>query len=270
MSSLPQELLDEIIGYLPSNNMELLRHCSLVAKSWMDPSRKGLFESVETGPGGLRPWLGKFSGHYVTSLKHVRRLSCSEEDLFSLWPTNTVCDDSLSPAVQDDSPSPTVCDNLPSPCQLTHLTLLLCDVFPQEIDSFSAFAFKSTLSSITLLHCSVSKIGLTSLINYFPKLECLSLESIRCCNESHEEIAHFGQTHLKKLYLKRGFETSSSLLDWLSESRLRSDEITLGRTFPRHGWVSYANNVIRVFGDNLKCLRLPEIHSGMCNLVSVP
>ena len=47
---LPQELLDEILSYLPLDDEwdeQSLRNCSLVAKSWVDPMRRRPFKTVE-------------------------------------------------------------------------------------------------------------------------------------------------------------------------------------------------------------------------------
>jgi hypothetical protein len=53
MDSLPQELIDKILGYLP-RNQKLLKNCSLVARSWRHTSQKDLFQSVRTRD--LKKW----------------------------------------------------------------------------------------------------------------------------------------------------------------------------------------------------------------------
>ena len=47
MPDLPQELLDEIVAHLPSDDVKTLRACSLVAKSWVYPAQRLLFFFVE-------------------------------------------------------------------------------------------------------------------------------------------------------------------------------------------------------------------------------
>ena len=53
---IPPELFDEILSCLPSDDRRSLQSCSLVAKSWVNPSRRRLFETVHIRATTLRAW----------------------------------------------------------------------------------------------------------------------------------------------------------------------------------------------------------------------
>ena len=58
--NLPQELLEEILSHLPledEQGKQSLQKCSLVAKSWVNPSQRRLFETVEIQDKTLNLWL---------------------------------------------------------------------------------------------------------------------------------------------------------------------------------------------------------------------
>ena len=54
--NLPCELIDEILSLLPSDDRQSFKNCSLVAKSWVNPSRRWLFETVHIRATTLRAW----------------------------------------------------------------------------------------------------------------------------------------------------------------------------------------------------------------------
>jgi len=77
----PLELLDEILSYFPSDDKQgkrSLRNCSLVAKSWVNPSQSRLFKTVEIRERNLWSWLISISpeneglSQHVRSLRHTR------------------------------------------------------------------------------------------------------------------------------------------------------------------------------------------------------
>jgi len=123
----PQELIDEIISYLPRYNRKLLRNCSLAARSCMFAVQRHFFRSVLTR-GNLRPWLTCVSQKDGELLKHVRHLTCyRERDFFAARPTELAAHD--------------VPPDLSCSLQLTHLELRYTTVQlpPQEIELFSCF-----------------------------------------------------------------------------------------------------------------------------------
>ena len=73
---LPQELIDEIIDNIPPNDRKSLRSCSLVAKSWVYPSRRRIFRSVDiSGAACLGSWLDKIPPTNIEILQHVHSLT---------------------------------------------------------------------------------------------------------------------------------------------------------------------------------------------------
>jgi len=54
--NLPYELFDEILSYIPLDDKRSLQNCSLVAKSWVNPSRRRLFEMVHIRAKTLLAW----------------------------------------------------------------------------------------------------------------------------------------------------------------------------------------------------------------------
>ena len=54
--NLPRELYDEILSHLPSDDRRSFQNCSLVAKSWVNPSRRRLFETVDIRASTSRAW----------------------------------------------------------------------------------------------------------------------------------------------------------------------------------------------------------------------
>lgn len=251
MNSLPQELFHQIISYLPPDDKESLRSCSLVTKSWTYTSRKRLFEFVGTRPGNLRPWLDGISQENVELLGHVRQLTCSQEELSTVWP--------MVPA------NNTLRHNLRSLCDLRHFTLSCVPVLlPSRIEVLSVLGL--TLSSVTLSHCMVSKSALVALFNILPGLKRLCLEQPYYF-DFHEQASLPLRSPLKGLHIiNRGPGNFLNLLDELSELGLCSDELTLGPIFPSHEWTAFTNHILRAFGAGAKCLRLPHIPSGTCGL----
>jgi hypothetical protein len=72
--NLPPELLDEIFSYLPPDDRELLRVCSLVAKPWVYPAQRRLFSSVAITLDTRRLWKDYISPVNTELLSHVRWL----------------------------------------------------------------------------------------------------------------------------------------------------------------------------------------------------
>lgn len=73
---LPQELIDEVVGYLSLDDGKSLRSCSLVAKSWIPPSQKRLLESVKAHAlleAAMQSWKNNVLPEYAL-LQYVRSL----------------------------------------------------------------------------------------------------------------------------------------------------------------------------------------------------
>ena len=70
----PQELVDEVLDHL-ADDMATLRSCSLVAKSWIHPSRCHIFNSVFFTATSVTKWNRTFPNPEHSPAGHVRDLS---------------------------------------------------------------------------------------------------------------------------------------------------------------------------------------------------
>ena len=76
--NLPQELLEEILSHLPledEQGKQSLQKHSLVAKSWVNPTQRRLFETVELQDKTLNLWLANIPSTNEELLRHVRSLA---------------------------------------------------------------------------------------------------------------------------------------------------------------------------------------------------
>ncbi|KAF9651761.1 hypothetical protein BDM02DRAFT_545651 [Thelephora ganbajun] len=70
----PHELVDEVLDHL-ADDTATLRSCSLVAKSWIHPSRRCLFNSVFFTASDITKWKKTFPNPEDSPAGHVRDLS---------------------------------------------------------------------------------------------------------------------------------------------------------------------------------------------------
>jgi hypothetical protein len=238
MMKLPPELLDEILGHLPSGDVRSLRSCSLVTKSWIFPSQKRLFESVGIRPGNLQSWLDNISPTNVELLGHVRMLS------YTGYPWETIGPVHL-----------TLRDYFPSFRQLRRLTLCFTRTssFPQQTELFSAF--QHTLSEICLWDCSITRSAFVALINYFPNLTCLHLRSLDS-RQDDEPIGPLSRPMFKKLHATPWTMATMDLPDELSKLGLRFEEVVISSAVPSANWLDFVKGVIDAFGASAKHLRI--------------
>ncbi|KAF9645699.1 hypothetical protein BDM02DRAFT_3189483 [Thelephora ganbajun] len=159
---LPEELLDEIFGYLPSSNKQSSHNCSLVSKSWLQPSRRLLFADVIIGPSTYQSWLDNISPTNTGLLCHVRSLTYYH--------------------VGGDEASDSRCgvyalrDYLPSFFQLQQLSFCFTNIEPTIYEHLEWFsAFQHTLSSLSLTKVSVTWSAFVALVGYFPNLRDLAI-----------------------------------------------------------------------------------------------
>lgn len=160
---LPPELIYEIVSWLPHGGQSL-HDCSLVAKSWIHPSQKRLFESIYIHSWNLRAWSHYIPPTNITLLGHVRGLYYDEYPEYG--PETAYC------ALRDYFPSF-------SQLRLLSLNFDHTPFNPQRIKPFSAF--KHTLLEVSLWDGSVTKSSIATLLNYFPNLACLGLHSLDYC-----------------------------------------------------------------------------------------
>ena len=243
---LPPELLDEIINHLPDDKI-YLRNCSLVAKSWVYPSRRRLFNTINfSGDADLKLWLGTISPTNVGVLQHVRSLQCQIAE---------------SPS----SPHPPVDllrDYSPSLCQLERLTLYAGFLPPlAQISTYSTF--QHALSYLSLQCCIVTTNGVVTLVNYFPNLAHLDLSEL--CHWADDLPTPPFSRPLQKLTLTE-FSTDDSvgLVDQLLALRPQCEEIAIGMFWS--SCPSLAQHVIDGVEASVKRLCLESDLRGMCNI----
>ena len=154
------ELIEEILSYLHPHDMQSLRSCSLVAKSWLDPCRRHLFESVDISISGGRRWLNNISPKNTGLLRHVRELE------YVTWHPPRPIGYGLR-------------DYFPSFCQLQHLALQFMTTEPTTPDHMKLFfAFQHTLVSLSLRHILIPWGGIVTLLEYFPNLRDLEIRQV--------------------------------------------------------------------------------------------
>jgi len=243
---LPQELIDKIVSYLP----EHVGTYSLIAKSWVRPTQKRLFEVVVIHEDpGLRSWLETVSPTNVELLGHVRSLT------YVMDPDPPATIKPLHDALRD---------YLPSFHQLRCLKLFAyTTLLPQQIETFSPF--QHTLSHVTLSIGSVTIRALITLINYFPNLVSLCFSGNRCDKEDGP-FPPLSRPLFKDLLVSECCADVPELFDDLSELGLRFDKIVIQQVVILPTWPEFAKRVADAFGANAKFLTLsPFPGEGMCN-----
>ena len=164
--NIPRELLDTILSNFPPDDQSsfpTLRSCSLVSKSWLEPSRRLLFANVSITPKNYPRWLENIPPTNTGVLRHVRSLMFSS-------PRHEL------PAPRIGVPR----EYLPSLPQLRALSFHnvgIEHIVPEHIDSFSVF--QHTLSSLSISHLSFTWSAFVTIIGYFPNL--MALEVIQKC-----------------------------------------------------------------------------------------
>jgi len=165
--SLPRELIEEILSYLSSRDkqdQQSLRNCSLVAKSWINPSRRRLFKTVVIRKRDRQSWLDKISPSNTELLRHVHSFCFSGSDRGSFSEFTDIKD---------------LYVYFPSFRRLHTIRLfgvrVLSDI-PERIEMFSPC--QQILSSLILADVSFPWRSFIVLIDYFPNLRNLKLSSL--------------------------------------------------------------------------------------------
>ncbi|KAF9647254.1 hypothetical protein BDM02DRAFT_3117393 [Thelephora ganbajun] len=159
---LPEELLDEIFSHLPSDDRQSLQDCSLVSKSWLQPSRRLLFVRVVVDSITYQSWLDNISPTNTGLLRHVRSL--------------TYHSTGGDQATDSRYGVYALRDYLPSFFQLQQLILRLAVIKPTAYEHLEWFsAFQHTLSSLYLGRVSITWSAFVALVGYFPNLRDLSI-----------------------------------------------------------------------------------------------
>ena len=246
---LPPELLDEIVSHIATDDKESLRSCSLVAKSWVYPSRRRIFEIVDTWKDAhLKSWLGAISPTNVEVLQHVRSLRCNCQI--------------AKPLSSSHRPADLIRDYSPSFRRLERLTLIQ-GRFTSITQIGTPSAFQHTLSYLCLWCCSVTGSMITTVVNYFPKLAHLDL--INLYHEADDQpIPPFSRPLRKLSIAEFPNRNSLKLLDRLMQLRPQCDEVTVEMLLSSSP--SLAQRVIHGVGASIKRLNLASNLSGALHI----
>ena len=158
---LPQELLDDILSRIPPHDIESLKNCSLVSKSWVEPSRRVLFANVYIPLHAYESWKDTISPSN-TLLHHARSL-----EYFYISAQYTPYRQHSFYVLRD---------YLPSFPQLRTLKLHSINIEPSISDNLELLsAFQHTLASLSLTSVSVAWSSFVVLVGYFPNLRDLAI-----------------------------------------------------------------------------------------------
>ncbi|KAF9645589.1 hypothetical protein BDM02DRAFT_3120001 [Thelephora ganbajun] len=158
---LPEELLDEIFSHLPPDDKRSLRNCSLVSKSWLQPSQRLLFAHVVIESITYQLWLDNISPTNTGLLRHVRSLAYYDRGYGGIGSRYGIY---------------ALRDYLPSFFQLQRLVLYDVRIEPTIHEHFEWFsAFRHTLSSLSLRQSSITWSAFIALVGYFPNLRDLHI-----------------------------------------------------------------------------------------------
>ena len=252
---LPNELLDEIFSNLPSDNERSLRNCSLVSKSWLDPSRRRLFESVYLKTTKLRFWRDSVPASNDGLLQHVRTLT---------YIADNRC---VRTGFPPEYHVTVLQDYFPRLHQLRHLflgSMYLPSTISRKIKIFSAF--RHTLSQLTLGSCNVAISALITIINYFPNLDRLDLHRLyEVDGEPAPPLTHPLLGQLRVARLREG-RLGLGLVDQLSELGLAFGEIVFTERIFVHART--LERVVNSVGTSIKRLRLlSSLENCMCRQI---
>jgi len=248
--NLPHELLEEILSYLQLDCRQDQRNCSLVAKSWTNPSRRLLFRTVIIQETTLRSWLDTISPANEELLQHVRSLYYVSDNV--MWYNRK------QPAHRID----VLQDYFPSFHRLQNLTLssmYISSDISQRIEIFSAFRY--ALSSLSLKHCNITISALVTLINFFSNLNRLNLS--RLLHEMDgEPPSSLSRPLIRELYISDPKKDDLGILNQLSELGPVFDKLIIGTwslSSPRD-----FSLIADSLGVNARCIRLFRCHECVC------
>ena len=239
---LPQELIEEILSHLPSNDRESLlsfSNYSLVSKSWLNPSRRALFANIAIEPSTCDRFLNAISSTNTELLRHVQWLS-----YLALG----------NQYRQSHRPIYLLEDYFPSLSQLRALEFIKMQIdpaIPRRLDLLSAF--QHALSSLHLADGSISWSGFASLVGYFPGLRDLFIRSMSFGMDDRPvpNPSRALRGKLSLIDLSRNHDMDI-LVNRLSGLKPEYEEVALGLT------VEDQLRVLPLFQETLKVLDIPR------------
>ena len=219
-----------------------LKSCSLVAKSWIDPSRRRLFETVLISNTDRRLWLDKISPTNTELLRHVRSLF-----YVGYYP-------------RDHKPFPKYTDTddlypyFPSFRQLDDIIISdarISSDIPEQIEMFSSC--QQALSSLALSTVSLQWRSFIALIDYFPNLRNLELQCLSFEDENRNPPPLSRPLHGTLSFYLSKEKNLAAFFDWFTRLEVEYEELVVDL-----GEVSgaYSQRIIDTCGKALKRLEL--------------
>lgn len=228
---LPRELLDEIFSHLPSDGGRSLKICSLVSKSWLEPSQRLLFSNISIDVITYQPWLDNISPGNTGLLRHVRSLAYflqrygiydSRCRIFALR------------------------DYFPSFRNLQDLTFRNMGIEPaigSNLEMFSAFQY--TLSSLRFIRVSIVWNTLVPLIGFFPHLRILGIHDSQIQVENRP-IPQINHPLRGRLLVELNGSAMESFIDHFLQLKQEYEELVMVGV--------YEHRLAALFEENLKYL----------------
>ena len=254
---LSKVLFNEILSHM---NIDTLKKCSVVEKSWTEPCQLRLFESVGVGVGVSSGRFRSLQGYI--SKKRDALLPCARK---LTWEGLFEEPEQIEPAEPSD-----LRDFLRIFTRLEHFQLKSSHIpfRPCELEPFSVF--KDTLSCITLLDCHVSERALLAFTDYFTNLDHLYLSTPIRTVDIGSGGPSYSPRRLRKLTISPGvYIHLLDLLYGLSQLGLSFDEVVIRKNSWQLGcgWETFADNALDAIGADVKYLRLDSTLYRMCNLL---
>lgn len=240
--SLPSELLDEIIGYLPLDDRKSLRALSLVAKSWVSPAQSRLFSLVVITERNHQSWKDTISPANKELPSHVRWLCYSIGSRIPRGNTRLI-DESF--------------DFFPSfhrlRCLFLHSTYIKSDI-SKRLKVFSTF--RHTLSSLLLHNLTLLWSAFIVIVDYFPHVRNLEVSQPRW-GIDYEQTPPLSRPLRGRLSIDMSESLAlRSFADRFSGLEVEYDELSIvGERKPRLSTQHY-QRIIDTCGKSLKRLRL--------------
>ena len=235
--NLPPELIYEVICNLASD-VQSLRSCSLVAKSWAHPSRKWIFKDVSVSGDTHQRWLDRISPGDVELLRNVRSFRYTSDS--KVWVGVTLYRiDSLQ-------------HYLPSLCCLESLGLSSMSLVPDAPGQIGLFsAFQHTLSSLSITCCHTTSSALITIVSYFPLLSNLRLQSLLFA-PGGESAPPLSRPLRGRLAIAECNINARALFDKLSDPPPELDELALCRV----DMPSFYDAILGAHGGSVKRLKM--------------
>ena len=245
--TLPPEILDNILEQIPTTNdrRPTLIACALVATRWTGPSQRCLFSSVDIHERNYERWMNGavLSGSKARLLEHVR----------SMWHSGVGCK-GIEYRMQDltwDSR-----EYFPALRNLRSLTFFKVRIEHIGEEEFCRCfsAFRETLTHLSLYSFATSFSAFTALVDHFPNVTTLRLDSFKLEPESGP-VPPLSRPLRGKLHV---YDVSPDCLEFLNrfvELDLEYEELVLDSSCTSME-TEFVQSALQISASTVKFLRL--------------